>query len=163
MINTNPIEEKHLVQKDEDLIKNIAGEMNSKDKKNNKSQSEIEEQIEQGYIRLKADINKTLTPILQAMIEAGADGGLVSTLELEIYSDARKTFFSSVINSDISNMEVISQNVQKESLKQLTPLFEEGEVSQDVSQLKQIPPVEYDIILNDINKQIKIQKCYESK
>lgn len=150
MINTNPIEEKHLAQKDEDLIKNIAGEMNSKDKKNNKSQSEIEEQIEQGYIRLKADINKTLTPILQAMIEAGADGGLVSTLELEIYSDARKTFFSSVINSDISNMEVISQNVQKESLKQLTPLFEEGEVSQDVSQLKQIPPVEYDIILNDM-------------
>lgn len=150
MINTNPIEEKHLAQKDEDLIKNIAGEMNSKDKKNNKSQSEIEEQIEQGYIRLKADINKTLTPILQAMIEAGADGGLVSALELEIYSDARKTFFSSVINSDLSNMEVISQNVQKESLKQLTPLFEEGEVSQDVSQLKQIPPVEYDIILNDM-------------
>ena len=150
MINTNPIEEKHFAQKDEDLIKNIASEMNSKDKKNNKSQSEIEEQIEQGYIRLKADINKTLTPILQAMIEAGADGGLVSALELEIYSDARKTFFSSVINSDISNMEVISQNVQKESLKQLTPLFEEGEVSQDVSQLKQIPPLEYDIILNDM-------------
>lgn len=153
MIDTNPMNDKNLAQKDEDLIKNIAGEMNSKDKKNNKSQSEIEEQIEYGYIKLKSDIKKTLTPIVQAMIEMGVDSGLVAAVESDIYSDARKIFFNRVIDSDINNMEEISKNVQKESLKQLTPLFQDGEVSQDVSQLKQVPPMEYNNILIEMQNE----------
>ena len=89
MIASNPMDDKNLAQKDEDLIKNIAGEMNSKDKKNNKSQSEIEEKIEHGYIKLKSDIKKTLTPILQALTDMGVDGGKIATVESEIYSNAK--------------------------------------------------------------------------
>lgn len=149
MIDTNPMNDKNLAQKDEDLIKNIASEAGNKDKK----QNEIEEQIELGYIRLKTDINKTLTPLIQAMTEAGVDGGLLASIEEEIYSDARKSFFSRVMNSDISNIEEISKSVQKESLKQLTPLFKDGEITYDVSELKQGQPTEFDYIINEMLKE----------
>lgn len=155
MIDTNPIADNKLAQNDEDLIKSVAGEVNSKDKQNNKSQSEIEEQIELGYIKLKSDINKVLSPIVQAMIEAGVDGGLITSLEAEIYSNARMTFFTRVANSDINNMEEISKNVQKESLKELKPLFIDGEVSHELSQLKDAPVSEYEAVLKQILKEDK--------
>lgn len=153
MLDTNPITEKSLAQNDDDLIKNIASEVEKNDKENNKSQSEIEEQIELGYIKLKSDIKKILNPILQAMIEAKVDGGLITSIEEEIYSGARKTFFNRVIDSDISNMEEISKSVKSESLKQLTPLFKDGEVSFDVSELKQRQPSEYQAVISEILKE----------
>ena len=155
MIDTNPIADNRLAQNDEDLIKSVAGEVNSKDKQNNKAQSEIEEQIELGYIKLKSDINKVLSPIVQAMIEAGVDGGLITSLEAEIYSNARMTFFTRVVNSDINNMEEISKNVQSESLKKLKPLFIDGEVSHELSQLKGAPVSEYEAVLKQILKEDK--------
>lgn len=166
MIASNPMDDKNLAQKDEDLIKNIAGEMNSKDKKNNKSQSEIEEKIEHGYIKLKSDIKKTLTPILQALTDMGVDGGKIATVESEIYSNAKVSFFNKVLNSGENNLEEISKLVHQESIKVLSPLFIDGEISQDLTQLKPKTQEEINVILKDLleikePENIEIEKSNE--
>lgn len=123
--------DKKMGQNDKNLIQDVAMEVKDKDKSKTQSQEDIEAKIEEGYIKLKGDINSRLTPLLQALTEAGVDGGVIASVEKEVHSNARMNFFNRVLNSDISNMEEIRKLVQKESFDSLKPIFEDGEINHD--------------------------------
>lgn len=123
--------DKKMGQNDKKLIQDVAMEVKDKDKSKTQSQEDIEAKIEEGYIKLKGDINSKLTPLLQALTEAGVDGGLIASVEKEIHTNSRMLFFTRVMNYDINDMEEIRKIVQKESLQYLKPLFEEGEINRD--------------------------------
>ena len=123
--------DKKMGQNDKNLIQDVAMEVKDKDKSKTQSQEDIEAKIEEGYIKLKGDINSRLTPLLQALTEAGVDGGLIASVEKEIHTNSRMLFFNRVMNSDINDMEEIRKLVQKESLQYLKPLFEDGEIDRD--------------------------------
>ena len=123
--------DKKMGQNDKNLIQDVAMEVKDKDKSKTQSQEDIEAKIEEGYIKLKGDINSRLTPLLQALTEAGVDGGLIASVEKEIHTNSRMLFFNRVMNSDINDMEEIRKLVQKESLQYLKPLFEDGEIDHD--------------------------------
>ena len=123
--------DKKMGQNDKNLIQDVAMEVKDKDKSKTQSQEDIEAKIEEGYVKLKGDINSRLTPLLQALTEAGVDGGLIASVEKEIHTNSRMLFFNRVMNSDINDMEEIRKLVQKESLQYLKPLFEDGEINHD--------------------------------
>lgn len=121
--------DKKMGQNDKNLIQDVAMEVKDKDK--TQAQEDIEAKIEEGYIKLKGDINSRLTPLLQALTEAGVDGGLIASVEKEIHTNSRMLFFNRVMNSDINDMEEIRKLVQNESLQYLKPLFEDGEINRE--------------------------------
>ena len=78
--------DKKMGQNDKNLIQDVAKEVKDKDK--TQAQEDIEAKIEEGYIKLKGDINSRLTPLLQALTEAGVDGGLIASVEKEIHTNS---------------------------------------------------------------------------
>lgn len=107
--------------KDSEAISNIA-EVVFWQNKGSKSQKDIEEQIQESYKKMQAEIDSRLAPIITKLTEVKADPGLINRTISGVKETARTSFFNKIISTDITKIEEVKDSAKSDAIKFILPV-----------------------------------------
>ncbi len=98
---------------------------------NKKTLNDVEEEIGKSYRNMQIKLKEKLAPIINNLIVSRVDPSIINILENEVRDNARKSFYNSILNSDISEINRIQDIVVSESIKSVIPLEYGESIIQD--------------------------------